>query len=89
MLDTSYRIKLLQVGITIPSSTPIEKLDMIQAGLDLCELDKKDILNILNILDKNTSINQANNILIDARRSGELKRISPVKSEVNDYEIDL
>lgn len=86
MLDTSYRIKLLQVGITIPSSTPIEKLDMIQAGLDLCELDKKDILNIL---DKNTSINQANNILIDARRSGELKRISPVKSEVNDYEIDL
>lgn len=86
MLDTPYRIKLLQVGITIPSSTPIEKLDMIQAGLDLCELDKKDILNIL---DKNTSINQANNILIDARRSGELKRISPVKSEVNDYEIDL
>lgn len=86
MLDTSYRIKLLQVGITIPSSTPIEKLDMIQAGLDLCELDKKDILNIL---DKNTSINQANNILIDARRSGELKRISLVKSEVNDYEIDL
>ena len=84
MLDTSYRIKLLQVGITIPSSTPIEKLDMIQAGLDLCELDKKDILNIL---DKNTSINQANNILIDARRSGELKRISPVKSEVNDYEM--
>lgn len=86
MLDTSYRIKLLQAGITIPSSTPIEKLDMIQAGLDLCELDKKDILNIL---DKNTSINQANNILIDARRSGELKRISPVKSEINDYEIDL
>lgn len=86
MLDTSYRIKLLQAGITIPSSTPIEKLDMIQAGLDLCELDKKDILNIL---DKNTSINQANNILIDARRSGELKRISPVKREINDYEIDL
>ena len=86
MLDTSYRIKLLQAGITIPSSTPIEKLDMIQAGLDLCELDKKDILNIL---DKNTSINQANNILIDARRSGELKRISPVKSEINDYEIEL
>ena len=86
MLDTSYRIKLSQAGITIPSSTPIEKLDMIQAGLDLCELDKKDILNIL---DKNTSINQANNILIDARRSGELKRISPVKREINDYEIDL
>lgn len=86
MLDTSYRIKLSQAGITIPSSTPIEKLDMIQAGLDLCELDKKDILNIL---DKNTSINQANNILIDARRSGELKRISSVKSEINDYEIDL
>lgn len=36
MLDTSYRIKLSQAGITIPSSTPIEKLDMIQAGLDLC-----------------------------------------------------
>ena len=86
MLDTSYIIKLLQAGITIPSSTPIEKLDMIQAGLDLCELDKEDVLNIL---DKNTSINQANNILIDARRSGELKRILPVKSEVNDYEIDL
>lgn len=86
MLDTSYRIKLSQAGIDIPSSTPIEKLDMIQAGLDLCELDKKDVLNIL---DKNTSINQANNILIDARRSGELKRISPVKSEINDYEIDL
>lgn len=86
MLDNSHIIKLLQAGITIPSSTPIEKLDMIQAGLDLCELDKKDVLNIL---DKNTSINQANNILIDARRSGELKRILPIKNETNDYEIDL
>ncbi len=86
MLDNSHIIKLLQAGITIPSSTPIEKLDMIQAGLDLYELNVDDVLKIL---DKNTSINEANNILIDARRSGELRRILPVKSEVNDYEIDL
>lgn len=86
MLDNSHVIKLLQAGIKIPPSIPTEKLNMIQAGLDLYELNVDDVLKIL---DKNTSINEANNILIDARRSGELRRILPIKNETNDYEIDL
>lgn len=74
--------KLKLAGIEIPKGTPVEKINMIEIGLQLMTLDNEDILNIL---DKNTSINEAEMILKDGRMSDEIKHLT---YEYSDKEIE-
>ncbi len=62
--------KLKLAGINIPKGTPLEKINLIEIGLQLMTLNNQDVLKIL---DKNTGINEAERILRDGRLSGELK----------------
>lgn len=65
--------KLKLAGINIPKGTPLEKINIIEIGLQLMTLNNQDVLKIL---DKNTGINEAEWILRDGRLSGELKYLT-------------
>ena len=81
-----YLEKLKRAKITIPKTTSTEKIDIIQTGLELFILDKEDVLKILN---QNTSIKEAETILIDCRKSDEIKYLFPEIDDYEEYEFDL
>lgn len=80
------RTKLNAAGINIPKGTPKEKLELIDIGLQLMELDSTDVKKIL---DKDTSINQAEMILRDGRLSGKIKHLDYSKSTSKILDEDL
>lgn len=79
---------LKKADIKVPKDTPDEKLKMIQAGIELYELDNNDVIEILK---PETSILAAQRILTTNRKKDEIKHITTYNKPLSldiDYERD-